>query len=1215
MAAAVSVPATPVTGQLLRFAGAPPSEQLVFGSHLHWLPPRPTRRSWCTSCLLVFSLARTSQRLRQLRVRDEDRSRCSAEVMLDFERKGFLKMPQILAPEEVDSLSELVSATCRSEECVLEALRHQIRVQYGAASATSCWDIAACRAKLRSLERRGEISFLQYFNLHRHSGELRELALSPRFAFWASRLLGVPRVRLYQDALFEKRPGDGATDWHSDLGLAPFDTNSFVTIWLPLTSISMKGSSLVYAISSHKDFVPAPGVQVSRKRHESLVKARKRGMSPHSWIAAEALPFLGDVDEDLSGRYKLQRLELGSRHFGDFFVGIWSPGTGGLVPGDATAHHGWTLHSAAGIPKTAPPRLAWTLGFVADGARLRRGELELGEDAVSYEAWAKELGPGARVEHPMVPLLSTRALAELELILAEAGGKLTKRSPSTANLLQSLQSRFRLFGFGSQRSELAAPEEARAASVAPRLEDFDGLCLKLQTLELTPSAARKIRAAESVWLRCGLDLGRGQEDLLVTCPTAGLAAAWSRERRLQTRLFMGCADSRLQVKLLIKGQRKGGAAHSTNSSNSAQMQTVAQAELLWFAALLDPGSACPFVAELTEGGKAGAAAVGRLQLSLELTSKGEGPRRPLPTDECNIHVRLWLGTFSPLVTPSSVAELRAVLKLGQQQEISMSVQKDALGIGRDVVFGQSAVSASSIWQVQRETFACKGPCPACIFVQLWSGAELCGLAKLLLEPFHKESAQELISLQGYRTIFDGELDVSAVVNDTSIGKLQVCAHAGLAPVLLQLSREAPQLEVHVDPRDVSSALLLLAHQSFDLIAEGLKAAVLQHLEGKQLAEALQDLEPLLTFTEASALVNSIKEGGSRSVETSRFLELLRSRMLAVQESFDQVIREVGDEAGSLALDFLEVGNPAWLQRQDVARALKFRGLDLSWACLEGVFLALGCPEPSGAVCAEKFARLFRHRAELTKRRRARLRHLEAEALAQLRAVRGPNGSRQRMEELVLRHSRADGTLDALGLTVMLEEGPSLPRTDVDDLVQLLFERFGVKPGGRVSSTRVLQWLVGTQGSVIQSSLRDVDLNSASQPAQLLAKLAAAKLPAQVPLKAEPQPEPVTSPLTKQAPAEVCRSTADAEATVQATLQLARPLRSGMEQQLSEVLAASLGLETARLRVLGAEEGASRICVQMRPRSSSSQDVVAKLARQLGDPASSLAASSLGAYFC
>ena len=545
----------------------------------------------------------------------------------------------------------------------------------------------------------------------------------------------------------------------------------------------------------------------------------------------------------------------------------------------------------------------------------------------------------------------------------------------------------------------------------------------------------------------------------------------------------------------------------------------------------------------------------------------------------------------------------------------MSVQKEAWGIGRDVVFGQSVVSASSVWQVQRETFDCTGPSPACIFVQLWSGAELCGLAKLLLEAFQKESAQEMISLQGYKTIFDGELDVSAVVNDTSIGKLQVCAHAGLAPVLLQLSREAPQLEIHVDPRDVSAALLLLAHQSFDLIAEGLTAAA-PHLDGKQLAEALQDLEPLLTVTEASALVNSIKERGSRCIETSRFLELLRSRILAVQESFDRVIREVGDESGSLALDFLEVGNPVWLQRQDVARALKFRGLDLSWGCLEGVFLALGCSEPSGEVRSEKFARLFRRRAEAAKRRQAQLWHLESEALAQLRGV--PKGSRQRMEELVLRHSRADGTLDALGLTVMLAEAPSLPRTDVDDLVQLLFERFGVKPGGRVSSTRVLQWLVGSQGSLGQSSLRDVDLNSASQPAQLLAKLAA-KLPAQVPLKAEPQPEPVTSPVIKQASAEVRTSTADAEAaeaTVQATLQLARPLRSGLEHQLSEVLAASLGLETARLRVLGAEEGASRICVQLRPGPrSSSQDILAQLASQLGDPASSLAARpSVGTVF-
>ncbi|CAE7320717.1 unnamed protein product [Symbiodinium pilosum] len=334
------------------------NEPVMFRSHLHTVALRPEsrRQSWCSTCLLAMSTAAAVRQTRQceLRVREEDRRKCSAEVMLDFERKGFLRMPEILSPEEVSSVRKTVYAVRSSDECVLQGLRHQIRVQFGAEDARACSDVAACRAKLRGLEKRGQISFLQYFNLHRRSKKLREVATSPRLAFWASRLLGVPRVRLYQDSLFEKRPGDGATDWHSDLGLAPFDTNSFLTIWLPLTSISAKGSSLVYAIGSHRDF---------------------------------ALPFHGDMDEDLSGRYKLHR-------------------TGVIHPGDATVHHGWTLHSSTGVPRAGPLRLAWTLGFVADGARLlRKGELWDCEDAVSYEDWARELGPGARVDHPMVPLL------------------------------------------------------------------------------------------------------------------------------------------------------------------------------------------------------------------------------------------------------------------------------------------------------------------------------------------------------------------------------------------------------------------------------------------------------------------------------------------------------------------------------------------------------------------------------------------------------------------------------------------------------------------------------------------------------------------------------------------------------------------------------------------------------------------------------------------
>ena len=117
-----------------------------------------------------------------------------------------------------------------SPGCKLSALQHQVRVQFGASAAERCGSLAACREKLKALEGRGEVSFLQFFNLHRRSKRLKAIATSKRFSYWACKLLGVERVRLYQDALFWKRPGDGATDWHSDLGLAPFDTNSFLAL-------------------------------------------------------------------------------------------------------------------------------------------------------------------------------------------------------------------------------------------------------------------------------------------------------------------------------------------------------------------------------------------------------------------------------------------------------------------------------------------------------------------------------------------------------------------------------------------------------------------------------------------------------------------------------------------------------------------------------------------------------------------------------------------------------------------------------------------------------------------------------------------------------------------------------------------------------------------------------------------------------------------------
>ena len=141
--------------------------------------------------------------------------------------------------------------------------------------------------------------FLQTFNMWRdpRNKELLPLFFSKGLGKIAADLLGVNAVRLYQDSMFVKRPGDGPTLWHSDLHMTPFDTNNFITVWIPLQDIPSfddGGSALTFASASHRDF------------------------AAHFW---------NDPHQDLGeGRY--QECDYDE-----------------MKIGDATWHHGWTLHS------------------------------------------------------------------------------------------------------------------------------------------------------------------------------------------------------------------------------------------------------------------------------------------------------------------------------------------------------------------------------------------------------------------------------------------------------------------------------------------------------------------------------------------------------------------------------------------------------------------------------------------------------------------------------------------------------------------------------------------------------------------------------------------------------------------------------------------------------------------------------------------------------
>ncbi len=96
------------------------------------------------------------------------------------------------------------------------------------------------------------LSAWQVFNLHRAAPAVRALVGDPRMAATAAALLGAPRLRLFQDCVFVKRQGFGATNWHSDLAMAPLDTNAFVTAWIPLRAIQACATAVAFALQHVK---------------------------------------------------------------------------------------------------------------------------------------------------------------------------------------------------------------------------------------------------------------------------------------------------------------------------------------------------------------------------------------------------------------------------------------------------------------------------------------------------------------------------------------------------------------------------------------------------------------------------------------------------------------------------------------------------------------------------------------------------------------------------------------------------------------------------------------------------------------------------------------------------------------------------------------------------------------------------------------------------
>ena len=241
---------------------------------------------------------------------------------------------------------------------------------------------------------KSDLPFLQNFNTWRAAPTtddhllptVTKLCLSPYLAQTASILLNSPTVRLYQDSLFHKRPGDGWTPWHSDARMAPFDTSKMITFWIPLQNVpalDQGGTGLLFVDGSHSDFA-----------------------LPY-WNGAE-----GKEYERLEERY-------GSEGDEDGGVSNHMP----LAVGDITVHNGWTLHcaEAAEFLEVGKDRYAFAITYVDGRAEVREDVLSndsnddsIGnghavkgdkEDVWSFRSWLKDVKPRSQFRHPLVPIV------------------------------------------------------------------------------------------------------------------------------------------------------------------------------------------------------------------------------------------------------------------------------------------------------------------------------------------------------------------------------------------------------------------------------------------------------------------------------------------------------------------------------------------------------------------------------------------------------------------------------------------------------------------------------------------------------------------------------------------------------------------------------------------------------------------------------------------
>ena len=301
----------------------------------------------------------------------------SLQTQLYYSRNGHAALRSFLAPDLIRNLREDLVRHASSR--TLQAYQQKVEVAGSAEMASKCTTVEECIEALTNVGVPADsLPFLQHFNAWKYVATARSVAKSARLAHAAATLLDVPSVRLYQDSIFHKRPGDGPTPWHSDARMAPFDTSKMITFWInlqPVPDQEVGGTGLLFADGSHADF---------------------------------ALPYWNGNDGHEYERLE-ERYSKTSHHMP-------------ISCGDCTVHAGWTLHCA---DEAIDERMAYAVTFVDSKAEVREDASALqskgdNEDRWSYSTWIEEVSPRRMFHHPAVPIVWPKMLMPKDLISDKA---------------------------------------------------------------------------------------------------------------------------------------------------------------------------------------------------------------------------------------------------------------------------------------------------------------------------------------------------------------------------------------------------------------------------------------------------------------------------------------------------------------------------------------------------------------------------------------------------------------------------------------------------------------------------------------------------------------------------------------------------------------------------------------------------------------------------